>query len=419
MGAGSGEQNLSVAISLVQVRDLVAEYLGDADDIRRKEIIDTLRNLEGSQPEYVDRMLPLLLPVKPFPEGSESQSVGGMFAVDTGTARYLVQLPPEYNPLRQYPCVIALHESRSDPLNQINWWAGPYDADAGVRMGHAARHGFIVVAPIWSRPNQRLYEYTPKEHQRVLVAMRDAMRRTSIDADRIFLTGHGEGGTAAWDIALAHPDLWAGMVAISGKPAKTVPHYEPNSRHVPMYMVMGELDGLRANGSILDDYMSFNHDAMVVMYRGRGREYFYDEIPRIFEWMQLPSHERRDPPREISAATIRKGDQFYWWLELGDLKPGVPVDPILWEQAKRIRAGKIEASIGQGNQIRISDGPTEQFHVMLRPQEGIDMAEPIVVRYRSRTERAEFDGSIEFLLEDVRLRADRKRAFWMSVSIPN
>jgi pimeloyl-ACP methyl ester carboxylesterase len=417
LGAGSGEQNLSVAISLIQVRDLVAEYLGSADEQRRAAILDSLKNLEGSQPEYIDRILPLLTPVKAWPEGSQHEAIAGMFTVDAGTSQYLIQLPPEYNPLRQYPCIVALHESRSSPENQIHWWAGPYNADDGVRMGHAARQGFIVVAPIWARPDQRTYEYTPQEHQRVLVAVRDAMRRSSIDSDRVFLAGHGEGGTAAWDIALAHPDLWAGMIAISASPAKTVPHYEPNARYVPLYMVMGELDGMRADGSILDDYMSFNHDAMVVMYRGRGREYFYDEIPRMFEWMKLPAHQRRPIPRDINTASIRTGDQFFWWLEMGDLKPDVAIDPILWDQAKRIRAGKVEASIGTDNQIRIS-GPAEQFQVLLRPQEGIDLAQPVVVRYGSRTARVEFDGSIQTLLEDARQRADRKRAFWVAIPVP-
>ena len=417
MGSGSGEQNLSIAISLIQVRRLVVEYLSGADEPRRAAILDALRNLEGAQPEYIDLMLPLLVPTVGWPAESESELIEGMHLVDTGTSQYLIQLPPEYNPLRAYPCILALHESRSSLENQINWWAGPYSEEDGIRMGHASRHGFIVVAPVWSRPNQRLYEYTPQEHQRVLVALRDAMRRASIDSDRVFVAGHGEGGTAAWDLALAHPDLWAGMIAISGQPAKIIPHYESNARSLPLYIVMGELDGSRANGSILNDYMSFNHDAMVVMYRGRGREYFFDEIPRIFEWMQLPNHQRRPPPREIDVATIRTGDQFYWWLELGDLKPDVAIDPILWDQAKRIRAGKVEASIGAGNQIRVS-GPAEQFRVMLRPQEGIDFAKPIVVRYGSRTVRVEFDGSIELMLEDVRQRADRKRAFWFSIPVP-
>jgi predicted esterase len=286
-------------------------------------------------------------------------------------------------------------------------------------MGYGSRSGFIVVAPVWSRSGQRAYEYTPQEHQRVLAATRDAMRRASIDSDRIFIAGHGEGGTAAWDMALAHPDLWAGMISISGTPTKTIPHYEPNSRHVPLYMVMGELDGAKAGGAILNDYMTFNHDAMVVMYRGRGREYFYDELPRLFEWMTVNSHKRRKMPREIEVATIRKGDQFFWWLELGDLKPGVPVDPLLWNQAERIRAGKVSAAIGADNQIRVQRGPADRFRLLLRPMQGVlDLNQEVVIREGSRSKRVQFDGSLEFMLEDVRQRADRKRAFWMTEVIP-
>ncbi|MCG8652419.1 MAG: alpha/beta hydrolase, partial [Pirellulales bacterium] len=311
---------------------------------------------------------------------------------------------------------------RGQPEQQIAWWAGQeFVPDLKSRNGHASRHGFIVVAPVWSRSTQRAYEYTPREHQRVLVCLRDAMRRTSIDADRVFLAGHGEGGTAAWDIALSHPDLWAGMISLSGSPSvkRTVPHYEPNSRYLPLYLVMGEVDGNRADGTLIDDYMSFQHNAMVVMYRGRGREYFFDEMPRLFEWMQLPAHRRQDPPREIDTATMRRGDQFFWWLELGELKPDVAIDPILWDQAKRIRAGKVSGMIGEGNQIRVSSGPTDRFIVWLRPQPGINMNERIVIRSgRSGRKTVEFDGSLDVLLEDARTRADRKRPFWMRISVP-
>ena len=428
LGSGSGEQNLSVTISLIQVRDLVAEYLATPNAARREQILDTLRNLEGAEPEYVDLMLPLLKPpytyrqdgetTGPWPEGSQSE-VPGMHIVDQDGARYIVQLPPEYNPLREYPCVLALHESRTDPLTQIDWWAGAFDSQTGERRGHATRHGFIVVAPIWSRPGQIVYEYTPQEHQRMLVSMRDAMRRAAIDADRVFIAGHGEGATAAWDIALAHPDLWAGMISISGSPSKTVPHYEPNSRYLPLYMVMGELDKSKADGAIIDDYMSFNHNAMVVMYRGNGRSYFYDEIQRLFEWMQLPAHRRQEIPRDIETATMRAGDQFFWWLELGDMKPGVAIDPIQWDQASRIRAGKVSASIGTGNQIRIRSGPADQFRLLLRPQPGIDLTQEVVVRYgASPARRFQFDGGLDVLLEDARQRADRKRSFWMTATIP-
>jgi predicted esterase len=423
LGSGSGQQNLSVAISLVGVRDLVAEYLGAPDPQRRAEILEELRNLEGAEPAYVDRMLPLLLPPLRFPEGSESETIRGLHAIETGKSQYLIQLPPEYNPLREYPCIVALHESRGSPEDQLQWWAGAHSPPADSRRGHASRHGFIVVAPLWSRPGQRLYEYTPHEHERVLTAMRDAMRRASIDADRVFITGHGEGATAAWDLALAHPDLWAGMISISGSPSKTVLHYEPNSRRadaqhgLPMYLVMGELDGSKVDGSIIDDYMTFKHNAMVVMYRGRGREYFYEEIHRLFEWMQLPAHRRKESPRDIEAVTMRAGDQFFWWLELGELKPDVAIDPILWDQSKRIRAAEVSASIGVDNQIRLR-GPADQFKVLLRPGDGVDLTQPVVVRYGSRTIRVDFDGSLAEMLEDARQRADRKRPFWLTIPVP-
>ena len=49
---------------------------------------------------------------------------------------------------------------------------------------------------------------------------------------------------------------------------------------------------------------------------------FYDEIHRLFEWMMLSAHQRQDPPREIDTATMRHGDQFFWWLEVGEIQVG-------------------------------------------------------------------------------------------------
>ena len=436
LGAGSGEQNLNIAISLYAVRDLVAEYLRSTDTNRRNAILGELETLEGAQPEYVDRILPRLAPTLPWPEDSmvsvaelqptatepgqvESnvERIHGYYRVDTERTRYLVQLPPEYNPLRSYPCIVSLHPAGMDPVSQINWWCGPYDQSLKARLGHAARHGVIVVAPLWSRPTQRRYEYTQAEHERVLVAMRDAMRRCSIDSDRVFMAGHGEGGSAAWDIALAHPDLYAGMIAISATPDKTIHHYEENAKYVPLYIVMGQLDKNQAHGGIIDDYMSFNHDAMVVEYRGRGREYFYDEVPRLFQWMSTKAHVRRPIPEEFEVSVIRAGDQFYWWLELMDLNQEYAINPILWGEAERTRSATIEGVIGAGNSIRFS-GPASHFNILLRPQPGIDLAEPILVKYGTRTLRGNYDGDLRTMLEDARQRADRKRAVWFEMAVP-
>ncbi|MEO1617452.1 MAG: alpha/beta hydrolase, partial [Planctomycetota bacterium] len=269
MGPGSGEANLTVATSLVQVRDLVAEYLGSANAVRRAEIIEALRGLEGSQPEYIARLLPLLTPVKDWPEGSADPQVEGLYRLgelagdDEARAlaeqpAYLIQLPPEYNPLREYPCIIALPPPGAAPEQELSWWAGDYVEAAGSRNGHATRNGYIVVSPLWYRPGQRFYEFTPREHAKILSAYRDAMRHASIDADRVFLAGHGEGATAAWDVALSHPEHWAGMISINGEASKTLKHYYPNTRTLPMYFVMGDSSGpslapLLRMGSALDN----------------------------------------------------------------------------------------------------------------------------------------------------------------------
>ncbi len=81
---------------------------------------------------------------------------------------------------------------------------GSVSSEWKMCMGEASRHGYIVITPHWAKPQQPLYQYTEDEHARVLQSLRDAMRRTSIDVDRVYLCGHHMGGDAVWDMALAH-----------------------------------------------------------------------------------------------------------------------------------------------------------------------------------------------------------------------
>jgi len=427
LGPGAGLTNLSVAVSLIEVRSLVFEYLGTQDEATRKAILEKLRGLEGAEPNYVEKILPLLPPPLSLPDEGKNETVQGMYLIDEKTTGrvagdYLLQLPPEYNPLRQYPCIVALHPMDGTPEGQLDYWSGTPSDDGSTRLGQGARHGFVVVAPAWTRDGQSGYESTPREHFEVMAALRDAMKRVSIDSDRVFLAGLGAGGTAAWDIAVSHPDLWAGMLCISGEPTNYIRHYNVNASHIPSYLVFGEIAGAPAplvkNGDVLDDYMAPGFDAMVIMYRGRGGEAFYEEIHNMFDWMRVATHVRGDPPQKIEASSMRNGDQFFWWLEIPEMIEGVAIDPVLWGQAKRIRASKISASVGEKNQIRVNQGPAERFLVYLCPKMGIEMDQTVSLLYRSRRVNFEFDGSVDFMLEDARTRADRKRTYWASVMVP-
>ena len=494
LGNGSGETNLKLATSLIEVRDLVQQYLAHPDPNARAAILAKIRPLEAARAETIARMLPLIPPplaseqaiaiwkvVKPIPGDAPDRPtinghplpvdviaddrVEGMYHVGPTPAEraatlaanpaaqfepaYVVQLPPEYDPLRSYPCVVALHATGASAETQLNWWSGvptgqflspgkegepsnepeserlaadsvPTPTQRLMRLGNSIRRGFIVVAPRWPRPRQRSYEYTAREHDAVLSSIRSAMRRFSIDTDRLFIAGHGPGGAAAWDISLSHPDLWAGMIAIGAEPGKTLHHYSANSKNVPVYIVMGEKDGrpLKRNGAVYDDYMNYDNDAMVVMYRGRGKEFFYEESDRIFEWMETPFHKRAAIPKKLELVSMRENDRFFWWLEWDESLPNTVLDPILWNENPRLKAAKVKASVMANNEVAISQGPANAFTVWLTPQMDLDFGNQITIRYRSRRSDFRFDGEYETMLEDTRRRADRKRPFWGKVTIP-
>ena len=143
--------------------------------------------------------------------------------------RYLVQLPPEYDPYRRYPAIVTLHGAGTTAMQQIDWWAGDR-AKAACAPGQATRHGYIVIAPDWTAEHQKQYGYSAREHAAVLDCLRDACRRFSIDTDRVFLSGHSMGGDAAWDIGLAHPDLWAGVIPIVAQADRYCALYWENAK---------------------------------------------------------------------------------------------------------------------------------------------------------------------------------------------
>ena len=320
-----------------------------------------------------------------------------------------MQLPPEYDPLRRYPAVVTLHAAWSTPLNQIEWWAGPA-RQAGGRQGQAARHGTIIIAPAWAREHQAAYEYSAREHAAVLAAVRGAIKRFAIDTDRVFLSGHSLGGDAAWDIALAHPDLWAGLVAIVPTADRYVTHYWPNARRLPIYVVGGELDRARLlqNATDLDRYFSKGFDVTYVEYRGRGHEHFSDDILRIFDWM---GRKRRDFfPAEFEAVTFRPGDRFFWWVEMDSAPPRTVVLPEAWPPSGA-RPLNIEAKRGVTNSLVVRCG-AERIRVWIAPSL-VDFTQPLTVSVDGqRIHKGPIAADEEVLLEDLRLRGDRQHPFW-------
>ncbi|MGE0755937.1 MAG: peptidase [Pirellulaceae bacterium] len=431
LGSGSGIENLAVASSLMEVRELALKYLRSELVHEREELISRIKGLEGGTPAYVAKLVAHLKP--PVETQVEPAGAPGLYELkvkgieDQAEFTYLVQLPPEYDPWKRYPCVVTLNGGGSTELQQISWWAGDYVEKSGMRTGQAARRGYVVIAPRWQRPLQSQYEYSLREHAAVLFALRDAMQRISIDSDQVFLSGHFAGGDAAWDIALAHPDLWAGCVMFAPHADRYVKYYRDNARTVPLYFVTGEKDvgtgeqgnWLVENGTEMDRYLSDTRtDCTLVVYRGRGRDLdgFADEVQRIFDWMSLSSHRRNAAPQSFEVVSMRPWDNYFWWVECEGFPASSTVLPQAWPQSGA-RAAQIKAEvIAKSGRVQIKSAAS-QVTVYLSP-EIVDFSRPIQVAVDGQELRTEPQPDVAVILEDARSRADRQHPFWTQLQWP-
>ena len=432
LGPGSGQQNLSTVRAVANSRPLFSEYLASSNSSEREQLLNQIRQTEAGVASIADQIIAQLKPPLPLPEGQQIAEHPGRYrlaaplppAFEGQTVEYLLQLPPEYDPNLRYPCIVALHGENA-PLTtstvEMQWWCGDFNERFQAHIGEAQRNGYIVICPEWTHDNQTDFNFTENEHARVLSCLRDGMRRVGVDSDRVFITGHHMGADAAWDLALAHPDLWAGLICISGQKGEITKQYRPNAELVPTYFVFGQHDGAPPpldpdrNGDILDIYLgSSKYDCTMVIFQGRGRDHFQEELPNLVQWMGLSSHRRNPYMKEFEVSSIRAGDRFFWWLEIDQFSENRTQNPLLPINYKAV--ADIEAAVPTANNVRLKF-PVDRFSILISP-ELFDFAERLNISAGKLNERVSISPDLEYLLEDARTRADRQHLYWAKVQIP-
>ena|GEM_PF-684449 len=475
-GPDADNSRLAVAVSLPETEQLITDYLRSGQDfLLRQRILEQLRNLETSRPDLLAGILATMKP--PFSDlPDEDPEFPGYYRFTipnplftagaprfsrAAEIRYAVQLPPDYNPHLRYPMVVSLHGLHQTPDMQIDWWAGSWrnrwqtaddvpqqraedaaqdavqeqggvsPAVRNMRMGHATRHGYIVIAPEWNPPEARLpdYDFSIFSHAAVLCAVKDAFQRFSVNTNKVFISGHGIGGTAAWDIALAHPDLWAGAIPFNAVASKYIDAYESAVQTVPLYLVWGEMEGVgtqgirkwSANALVLNRYLQAQAnpgDITVVRYVGRGMEGFYEEILHVLDWMKFK--QRNVAPTEFKVETMRPWDSLFWWVELTNLPGDAPrnmVDPMDYPARRTdVRKITVESRLNRPtNAVLVTTAPrVANVEVWLSP-EMINFGERATIRVNDRNFQPPggiIEPDIEVMLEDVRQRGDRLHPFW-------
>lgn len=433
MGSNAAIDNFAIVDSMFPVRDLVREYLVTDQPGRRVDILQELAGFEAGQPNYIAGMIAWMKPTHPVDGLSEYTGEQPLeffaeipgIAGEPGPRRYrcLVHLPPQYDPYRKYPCIVTLRPGISLE-QQLDRWCGSYNSTLGIRVGRAIRNGYIVVAIDWKDPGQQVYQYSLREHATVINGLKKSLQMFSIDPDRVFLSGHSMGATAAYDIGLAHPEHWAGIIGIGGLIDRYSYSYADNQHiDLPVYSVVGQKDPVvRVNKKAWNIWLKSDNylNCVLVEYDGRGNEPFHEEIPEIFKWAS--THRRILPwldDFDLNFEILRPWDNYFWFWEIR----GIPDDfvqlPEHWDgDLPRSRAeASVALSRNQPNRIkRVGPGGKAAAGgtIWLSP-EFIDFSEKVEIQGRGLGFRDFVQPSNEVLLEDVRRRADRQHPFWARV----
>ena len=432
LGSNNAIENLAVVQSMFVVRDFVREYLDEATTAqRRTSILKELANLESGTPKILDAMIQQM---KPIETAANVESYTGESAIEftvevPGTAanpepiqfRCMAHLPPQYNPYRKYPMIVSLTGGTQSLDQNMEIWYGKYNQKLKIRQGNAPRNGYIVVTVDWRVPGQTRWNHSGREHRVVLAALYRSLRLFSVDSDRVFLSGHREGGDGAYDIGISHPEHWAGILGYSGAFDKYINKYWDNIHvQLPLYCVNGQKDVVSISKMqfAINKWMRPKYiNPTIVQYIGRGNELFMEDLPFAFKWMK--GQKRPWPDRggfEFTCNALRPWDTYFWFYELNGIPDDRVVRPELFNQTKKFNKVEISGEITSLNSFRL--GPASMkinadSTLWLSPQFA-DLDKQIQIRGRGS-----FKGSVtaspKIILDDVLRRADREHIYHAKV----
>jgi hypothetical protein len=408
LGNANAITELDTVLRLWNARFLIREYLRTESPRERQDLLTQISEIEGVAVKQVSQMLPLLPPLVETPEaeGGWYPALEAPSTDEQPPVKYACLLPREYHSGRAYPLIIALRPQGKTIEDSISYWGGMPN-----RPSQGQRYGYIVIAPEFAESGQREYDYGVQAHRAVLEALHDARKRFHVDSDRVFLVGHGMGGDAVFDIAFSHPDLFAGAVPICGISDKFCRYYVSNVKHLPFYIIGGELDrdSVAKNSGDFMRMIQQNTDLIYAEHVGRGQEHFYFESPKVFEWMAR--FKRLRVPQDVEAKSLRPTDNRFWWWEFTSFPPNNSL--AVWtEEKRRITPLTSNGKVTPGNTIVLQSGAKR--HSLFLSPDLVDFEKRLVVRWNGGQRFNDFlKPNLGDMLEDFRLRADRQKLTWV------
>jgi hypothetical protein len=417
LGSAAAEAKPETALRLWRTRESILTYLRTPDAGTRKKIVQDLAG-ETRQDVLLDeaaQMISILPPPMPL-EDPKPGVIERTVSSRRYKTTYHLLLPPEYRHTRSWPVLIVLHREGEKATEMLQRWA-----DA------AAENGYILVAPEWEKGISGIWSYTEREHAAVVDTLRDLRLSLQVDSDRVFLFGLGEGGTGAYDVGFAHPDLFAGVLPMGAGPDLFARMCWRNAQYLPLYIVTGGASG--ACRGLVREYMDNSilggFPSIWVEYKGRPIEWLAGEVPTMFDWMRL--QRRAFPMQQLGTdgggssfgkefCTMRGGDNHFYWLSTDSVQDGHINTPDRWRNrvSPATLHGRIDPS---SNDIFIRAGGMDEVTLWLGRNSGgrtmIDFDHKVTVRLNLTVAMFErrVTPSLAVLLEDLHDRGDRQQLF--------
>jgi len=423
LGNAGADPSPVVAADLANLRRLVLNYLSSKDLDRRGSILGQIRQLLTKHKfEELCQMLPYLPPVQPE---NPPPLVPREFippVTEPGKPRFAVQVPPDYHPGRNWPLLVALHGSGETLKDHADKWSKA-----------AAEHGYILLLPLWELGGPKAgYAYSPKEHDAVLDAIQETRKAYSVDSDKVFLFGYEAGANGAFDIGLSHPDLFAGIMPMSGGSFYFAQAYWRNAQNIPFYVVNGDYAGeLNAkNREIFTNWAGRSFPMLWVQYKGRGIEWFSGEVPNIMDWMRTKKrafpltalgNSNAGGPLGTEFRTSRPTDNHFYWLRAEELNPssqntGMRYNPAINPASL---SGWVDAT---NNKAYLKTTGCSQVKLLVcrntKGESVLRLDKPVSIQHQLKTvwNQKKVEPSLETLLEDQRIRGDRTVQVMLEVS---
>ncbi len=417
---------LELAPSLIlAIEAWCRRYRQSASAAERRKLV---QELPRTFPKLSIANLALILRQGIRPTGPTNSGVSKAELVireDGSKTTYQLYTPRGYTPFERWPLLVFNHGKGGDGSRSISRW-----------KSLAEKYRVIICCPTATTFRDKGWGGTRSERSITLSAVAQLRRRMWIDERRIYLAGVSMGAHGAWDIAMHHPDRFAGVFSLLGGPR--IKHYRllPGLRHTAVYGAQGALDDPRLVRGVR--YAMTRLETL-------GHKVRYREEPALGH-EQVPGAEadflgfvsavhKPDYPKKVALrATGSRHARNYWLQVLShDRQAMDPKKPLSipgfrrLAEADRLRVivefyeKKVLSVVGHltgPNRIELTANPhVGKVRVHLAP-ELVDFSRPLVVTYNGKTA---FSGRVkvrlEHLLEEARRNPDRAELYWAAIDV--